>query len=340
MSLGNLKLNRITTGSKVKMIQSDDEVHNLQINNPLGLLPNRFKTLDSSGNWIGNIFKSSQFIKEDTFIPVGADSVRGPEKSPWLTILQCGSSSFNLNAETLNGNSWEGKIGEFTLEQLSVALYNPDLLGTPATNFEATENAWAFLSGLPFNFVAEQPMNDNYYNYDKGELYAHSFKTKNMYDYDYNVSGSFTQINATDTVGVLKDTRQYKNVRNGGSDIWLSYKVGRSLSGTIYEPITEERIEDTGTPIIPVIEYENKNTGVYAYEMAERFKGSIVLQTGGLHKSNLFSLKIVDSKLNTHIEDEKLRSYIQSGINQVIGELMKKITPANTQLFNIFWEGE
>ena len=64
MSLGNLKLKRITTGSFTKVIESSDQVHILQKNDPnllssLGTsVPNKFMIFDPiTEEFLGNIFK-------------------------------------------------------------------------------------------------------------------------------------------------------------------------------------------------------------------------------------------------------------------------------------------
>ena len=343
MSLGNFKLKRIITGSVSKLIESSDQVHVLQRNNPDNTTElDKFMIIDPITNLsLGNIFKSSQFIMEHSNIPVGSETVRSP-KSAWKHSAQCSDSAFNLKDRTTDGVSWEfdGTSG-FTKENLAIAMYNPDEVGIPATNFNATSSVWVFLSGLPFNFLSDQPLNKSFYDYDLGILDAASFKTKNMYDFDYNVSAKFEVLTLTDTVGTIVDTREYTNVRNGGDDIWMSYTVGAALSGLLTDTtITSGLIESEGAPIINMREYEKLNTGVFAYQMVERFKGIVLLESTGIHKSNLFSIRITDSKLNTAITDTELREFIQDGINTVIKELMKKITPANTQLFSVIWEGE
>jgi len=342
MSLGNLKLKRITTGSLSRTIEAHDQAHILQRNDPSLEYPYNYMVYDPNADlWLGNIFKSSSFKMEHDNILAGSETVRGP-KSAWKHIAQCGEDSFNLKEATLSGVNWTYLSDtNFTSENLGVALYNPDLLGSPPSNFEATSSVWLFLSGIPYNFISNQPMNLTYYDYDLGALKASSVKTKNMYDLDYNVSAQFIQQDATTTIGNIRDTRDYINARNGGSDIWLSYKVGAALSGAIYDMvISSEGIDLSGTPTIPVTEYETLSTGIYAYEMVERFKGIVLLESTGIHKSNLFSIKITDSQLNEAITDKKVREFIQSGINTVIKELMVKITPANTQLFKIIWKGE
>jgi hypothetical protein len=342
MSQGNLKLKRITTGAFAKTIESSDQAYILQKNNPTSPVPNKYMTKDpDTGKWLGNIFASDQFFMEHHNMLVGGETIRGP-KSAWKHIAQCADSSFNLKEATKTGVNWTYLSDtNYTNENLGIALYNPDLVGNPATNYDATSSVWVFLDGVPFNFLSNQPMGLGYYDYDNGILQSSQIKTKNMYDYNYNVSAEFIETSPTDTLGNIEDVREYINARGGGRDVWMSYKVGSSLSGSISDTIiSQEGIEISGSAIIPVTEYNKKDTGVHAYEMVERFKGIVLLETTGLHKSNLFSIKMVDTKLNNAISDENVREFIQFGINNVITELMKKITPANTQLFKVIWEGE
>lgn len=343
MSLGNFKLKRITTGAFARTVESSDQAHVLQRNDPTSDEPNKFMTYDpDTSKWLGNIFKSESFKMEHNNILNGGEIVRGP-KSAWKHIAQCGDDSFNLKEATTTGVEWTIDIQKesYAQENLGIALYNPAILGVPPTNWDATSSVWAFLSGVPFNFISNQPMSLQYYDYERGALEASNIKTKNMYDYDYNVSAMFTEVSSDINRGLIRDTRDYINTRNGGGDIWMSYKVGGALSGNLFKTeITSEGIEISGPAIIPVTNFETLSTGVYAYEMIERFKGIVLLETTGLHKSNLFSIKIVDSQLNNAIVDKKVRDFIQSGINTVIKELMVKITPAHTQLFKIIWQGE
>ena len=349
MSLGNLKLKRITTGSLNKVIESSDQAHILQMNDPnlisvIGtMVPNKFQIFDPiKENWIGNIFKSSSFTMEHSNMPKGGEVVRSP-KSAWKHIAQCADTSFNLKEPTISGVSWTYTNNplDFTPENLAIAMYNPDEVGIPATNFNATSSVWVFLSGLPFNFISNQPLNTTFYDYDLGILDASSVKTKNMYNHDYSVSARFIVETPTDTIGQIVDTRDYTNVRNGGNDIWMSYTIGSALSGRLSDTtITSGFIQTEGTPIIEMTEYQNLTSGLFAYEMVERFKGIVLLESTGIHKSNVFSIRITDSKLNNAITDTELREFIQNGINTVIKELMTKITPANTQLFSVIWEGE
>lgn len=342
MTLGNLKLKRITTGSFTKVIESSDQVHILQKNNPADIDPFTFMIIDPvTDEKLGNIFKSSQFKMDHSNIPNGAEVVRSP-KSAWKHIAQCAETSFNLKEATTNGVSWTlTNDTDFSNENLAIAIYNPDEVGIPATNFNATSSVWLFLDGLPFNFISNQPLNKTFYDYKLGILDASSIKTKNMYNHDYSVSARFIVENPTDTIGQIVDTRDYTNVRAGGNDIWMSYTVGSALSGRLTNTtITSGLIQTEGTPILKMTEYVNVTSGVFAYEMVERFKGVVLLESTGIHKSNVFSIKITDSQLNTAITDTELREFIQNGINTVIKELMQKITPANTQLFSVIWEGQ
>ena len=147
MSLGNLKLKRITTGSFSKTIEASDQVHILQKNGP-NVLQSKFMIFDPNTElFLGNIFKSSQFDMEHSNIPNGGEVVRSP-KSAWKHIAQCADTSFNLKETTISGVSWThtNNPNDFTPENLAIAMYNPDEVGIPATNFNATSSVWLFLS--------------------------------------------------------------------------------------------------------------------------------------------------------------------------------------------------
>ena len=107
MSLGNLKLKRITTGSFTKVIESRDEGHILQNLNPTTDVVNKFKIFDPiKGKFLSNIYKSSSFNMEHSNMLNGGEVVRSP-KSAWKHIAQCVDASFNLKESTTTGVSWK-----------------------------------------------------------------------------------------------------------------------------------------------------------------------------------------------------------------------------------------
>lgn len=76
------------------------------------------------------------------------------------------------------------------------------------------------------------------------------------------------------------------------------------------------------------------------YEFVERIKGVNRIGMDKLHKSNIFSIEINNSKLNENITDANLRQKVQKSVVNVIKEVIKKIIPAHTKLWKIDWTGE
>jgi hypothetical protein len=85
-------------------------------------------------------------------------------------------------------------------------------------------------------------------------------------------------------------------------------------------------------PIIP---------SVNNYQQVERISpASRSRISQGKHKSNIYSIKITDSGLNTSISDEDTRKLVQDSINTSIREVVKRAAPADTQLWRVIWDGE
>lgn len=76
------------------------------------------------------------------------------------------------------------------------------------------------------------------------------------------------------------------------------------------------------------------------YEFIERIKGVNRIGMDKLHKSNIFSIEINNSKLNENIIDLTLRQRVQKSVINVIKEIIKKIIPAHTKLWKIDWTGD
>lgn len=77
------------------------------------------------------------------------------------------------------------------------------------------------------------------------------------------------------------------------------------------------------------------------YDLAERVEGFYRYQTLPVHKSNLFSIRINNSRLNKdqtlgEVEKEK----IKKSVTNVVKNIVDKITPVHTQLLGIDFTGE
>jgi hypothetical protein len=122
-----------------------------------------------------------------------------------------------------------------------------------------------------------------------------------------------------------------------------SYLASISNNNFIYDDfVSTQSLYVQNIPEILLMEETDDSVGpIYNnYEFIERIKGVNRLGQDKLHKSNIFSIKINNSKLNNAITDTVSREQVQTSVNNVIKEVIKKITPAYTQLWKITWAGE
>lgn len=80
---------------------------------------------------------------------------------------------------------------------------------------------------------------------------------------------------------------------------------------------------------------------VMTYDFAERIDGLFRYSNVAKHKSNLFSIRIKNSRMN---EEADRYSYtekddVQKTINNIVRQIIEKITPIHTQLFSVDWTG-
>ena len=341
--MANLKLKRIVSDTKAKMIQSTDNSFVLQVMDPAGPTPNKFKIYDDNTDvWLGGIFPSEDWrldsyihnpaIDNTLTVDVGT---RGPE-GQFYAIAQLENFGIMVQPETLSGvrHSIDDADTAFEFEEPLIAIYSPY-----STSGELDETYFASLSSpdillgdVPFGYINEAPLDSQYYDYDVGVLYSNATGLKNMYDWNWNVSSKFETI-APDCSGFIEKVRNYVNMNVNNNDIWLSYHVRDSLSGSILGCYGTENI-------VPVKKYFTLSGGIYEYQQVERILGFNRANRAQLHKSNIFSVRISNSGLNNNITDDTVRNIVQNSINNVIRNLMEKIAPAHTQLWKVEFKGD
>jgi hypothetical protein len=187
---------------------------------------------------------------------------------------------------------------------------------------------------LPFNYLLEEPLNNNphflnalYGDYDSNlsayvvfastdamsayycpegnrdnRVLMNPTSTKNMYNYNFNVEIDRDRLAAT-------GWRSYSDIGNTQNTLWLKYNYIR----------------------------ENQDF-VEKYDLAERIRGLFKFKPEDTHKSNVYSIRIRNSGLN-NIADDTLRTNVQKIVADTLLETVKKLQPANTQLWKIEWEG-
>jgi hypothetical protein len=210
-----------------------------------------------------------------------------------------------------------------------------------STVSDITNNPYETLNcfKLPFNYLMEEPLkynphfiHDLYGDWDDSEgaylvfgenldsvslsamycpegnrenrVYMNPTMAKNMYNYNFNV-----EVQRDALTGVATGWRDYFGIGGTQHTLWLKYNYWRE---------TEDGFEK--------------------YDLAERVRGLFKFKPADTHKSNIFSVRINNSGLNM-IADLGLRGKIQTIVEETLLDIMKKITPAHTQLWKVEWTG-
>jgi hypothetical protein len=234
-------LDNYVSSRKVKMIGvSGDDTYVLQVTDPNLGESNAYKTYDHYRDEIcGGIFESTDFLLEDHIAnpnigtaPETEKSVYGP-LGKFMATIQCGDVAISIKPKTHHGVAYHVNEG-YIEEQMTLMVYDADTLaGGDYPNFTDLSDELApgnILANVPFNFMTKQPITLEYYNFDTGVLYGNSFKMKNAYNLDWDVE-SMVQRFGEHSVGELNNTRSYTNIGIGGSDAWVSFRIGDSYSG-------------------------------------------------------------------------------------------------------------
>lgn len=195
------------------------------------------------------------------------------------------------------------------------------------------------LSGVQHNYIIEIPEDKKYNDYTKGYIQCDQIVAKNHLDYTYTLS--------TDASFNLYGCREYCNIGVCGGQLYMTYRdnvkynrVGTSIGTvTYYDNIGTDEYDRT------VYQYNlepSQPKDSYTYQHVEvlnswnRYDGSI----NAGHKSSLFSLRLIDTGLNSSTINENVKTKLRQNIMNNIRSIIDKITPANTQLFNIYFEGK
>ena len=250
-------------------------------------------------------------------------------------------------------------LKDFERSEPFIAAYLPSSeIMSLSTSYE--ENAMApylLLSGVSHNYMSEIDCEDNtlYFDFDSGKILANTGNMKNMYDprWDCNTSYTRNYFSPSKTrlsdIGI-KNTREYKCIGNNQNTLWASYNFYHSYNypGTkLVDSTSPADLNGFYSNVIPVCTYEDTTLDEYAlsaleYENIEQIIGFNRLAFNKLHKSNLFSIAIRNSNLNTALSGDLAVSgnNIRQSINNIVRSMITKITPAHTQLFDVYWTGK
>jgi hypothetical protein len=228
------------------------------------------------------------------------------------------------------------------------------------------------LSGIPFNYFCEIPLSYKYFNYelasqdDYFSVYADVFNCKNSYDFNYGVRSVLTSAgDATTISGYIDYCRDYTKVDCTGDLLYLVYNTNKFYETSAAQSISGTGITFNMTPtssffisgdianinMTPALvlsakpNYSSISGNIYdLYECVEVLNNvnSINRIRSQLnHKANLFSINIQNANIiNNDSLTEEEKTNIQTSIKNIIKNIYKQFVPANTQLFNIYFNGD
>ena len=341
--MSTFKLKKITCGKKAKVIETTAGcfVLGLYSSDPR---ESQFSLWDSTkGSYLDPIFTDTDFINESYLRNYRFDNLYSQQenvffRNPYqkmINIAQKGDYTlFTLLSSTLSGVTYKhDETIDWQTENNSIIKYKNGMDNNLADFFDLS-SIFCEISGYTYNFLQWMPLDKAYYDLEDGINFGGSTKTKNMYDWNFNTNISY---NANTSAYTLDNNRSYYRIGTNNGDIWLSYKANRQLSATIEEPIS-------GITYGKITNDKNINTtNISNYEFIDRFKQINKFKNSGLHKSNIFSIRIKDSGLNEVLEAQygtDKKQQIQTAINNVIKNMTRNVVPTHTQLWKIEWKGE
>lgn len=187
------------------------------------------------------------------------------------------------------------------------------------------------LRGIQYNYIVELPENSKHIDYTKGYILGDAIATKNHLNYQYSISA--------DSDYNLSGCREYCNIDVCGNQLYLTYRdnvdysVGSISNVTYFD----------GTSKLSVNAYQmEKIRKNYNYQHVEvidsinKFDGD----ANGGHKSSMFSIRLFDTGLNEATIPETAKQKLRQNVINNVRTLVENIIPANTQLFNIYFDGK
>lgn len=215
------------------------------------------------------------------------------------------------------------------------------------------------LSGVQYNYIDECPLDLEYYGYDRDltdtDSYYYSFgdtfNCKNAYDDTYSLNSFVNSGASTQEVSAnLIKARQYYGIGSTGGALYAIYKnnteynsaINTLSGGVTYGMTPDANYNLTGSTFdIPMNTKSETSGTIYdMFENVEELYSLNILSDTTKHKANLYSINIQNANLNTSSIAVSTQETVKRNINRIIENMVKNVTPANTQLFNIYWNGE
>tara|TARA_A100001011_G_scaffold318961_1_gene338871 strand:+ start:280 stop:3348 length:3069 start_codon:yes stop_codon:yes gene_type:complete len=175
-------------------------------------------------------------------------------------------------------------------------------------------------------------------------IQKNAFPTSGLYDVSLTVSDFTSGLMSVfcGNSGIMKFTEpgvhRAKFNNNAETPASSSIKIVLSGGSKFSAPNTNNGYAEAVVESVNITKLDQQ-AGLY--DLAERIDGFYRYQTIPLHKSNLFSIRINNSRLNiddTLSEDEKVK--IRKSVTNVVKDIVDKIKPVHTQLLNVEFTGE
>jgi hypothetical protein len=206
--VANLKLKRISSSTHAKVIETGNGGYVLGHREPT-----KYRTYDpKQEQFLDGIFKSEDFtVRNAAGNPIVDDlnefdiNVKGPI-GEYSDFVQYRNFAVGLKQETLVGiGNYNGLTSAYDIEPEYVVVYQRPEGVYDQDYMNSLSAPRALLSGLPYAYLAELPLDKVVYNFDDAVLYADSLSMKNPYDYKYDLgivetvypSGTYFEENAT-----------------------------------------------------------------------------------------------------------------------------------------------
>lgn len=205
---------------------------------------------------------------------------------------------------------------------LKTYLYGEDRSQELSTNFQRKQN----LDGVEYNYIYEIPLNSQDYNdFENGDIQTEIFQAKSTYDSLYSMNMPESDY--------LSCTRQYCGVGQCGDELYFKY-----YDNVDYEFGQRRHDDNNDIETIDVKRIQRK----YSYQKLETIRSINRFKSNIRHKSNVYSISIRNTGLNTDYIDKGINDKVaklKTDIKNNIREIAKQICPVNTQLFDVYFDG-
>lgn len=196
------------------------------------------------------------------------------------------------------------------------------------------------LSGIGYNYLIEMPLGTIQNSYEKGYIQCDMAVTKTPHNYLYSIDISSDEYD-------INDCREYININACGDIVYLTYRdnvdyINDNKVVTYYDNLNVE-YDQLSNDVLDYLEKKRQEISSYSYQHVEviesinRFDGA---KDNAGHKPSMYSLRLNDTGLNNSTISETTKKMLRQNITNNIRKIAEKICPANTQLFNVYFEGK